>query len=97
MGRTNWNTAPLGVFPTNHNRPSWASMMERQIDRPIPMPSGFVVNSGLKISIDILRGDALATVSNRYHDAAIHDLRLYGQDPRSVLACHRIDGIRDQI
>ena len=45
----NWNTAPLGVFPATHNRPSWASMIERQIDRPIPMPSDFVVNSGLKI------------------------------------------------
>ena len=26
-----------------HSRPPWASMIERQIDRPMPMPSGLVV------------------------------------------------------
>ena len=32
-----------------HSRPWWASMIARQIDRPMPMPSDLVVNSGLKI------------------------------------------------
>jgi len=30
-------------------RPSCASIIERQIDRPIPIPSDFVVKSGLNI------------------------------------------------
>jgi hypothetical protein len=30
--------------------PSWASMIERQIDRPIPIPPDFVVKGGFKIS-----------------------------------------------
>ena len=37
------------MFGDTHNRPSWASMIARQIDRPIPMPSDLVVKSGLKI------------------------------------------------
>ena len=40
---------PLGVFGANHSRPSWASMIARQIDRPIPIPSDLVVKSGLNI------------------------------------------------
>jgi hypothetical protein len=39
----------LRCIPGNHNRPSWASMMERQIDRPMPMPPDFVVKSGLNM------------------------------------------------
>lgn len=45
----NRKTAPSGLFGATHNRPSWASMIERQIDRPIPIPPDFVVNSGLNI------------------------------------------------
>ena len=37
------NVAPQGVFGTVHKRPSWASMIDRQIDRPIPIPLVFVV------------------------------------------------------
>jgi len=29
---------PSGLFGATHNRPSWASMIERQIDRPSPIP-----------------------------------------------------------
>ena len=41
--------APSGLFGATHNRPPWASMIERQIDRPIPIPPDFVVNNGLNI------------------------------------------------
>jgi hypothetical protein len=39
----NSNVAPRGTFALAHNRPPCASMIERQIDRPIPMPADFVV------------------------------------------------------
>ena len=32
-----------------HNRPPCASMIERQIDNPMPMPPGFVVKNELNI------------------------------------------------
>ena len=35
--------APLGRLAVTHNRPPCASMIERQIDSPMPKPSGFVV------------------------------------------------------
>ena len=47
--KVNWNTAPRGMFGDTDKRPSWASMIARQIDSPIPMPSDLVVKSGLKI------------------------------------------------
>ena len=42
-GRVNWNMAPRGSFAVAHNRPPCASMMERQMVRPMPMPLGLVV------------------------------------------------------
>ena len=42
-GTVNWKTAPRGSFALAHNRPSCASMIERQIDSPIPIPVGLVV------------------------------------------------------
>ena len=42
-GRVNWNTVPQGSFAVAHSRPPWASMIDRQIDRPIPTPLDFVV------------------------------------------------------
>ena len=35
--------APRGSHLVAHSRPPWASIIERQIERPMPMPSGFVV------------------------------------------------------
>lgn len=45
--RTNWNTEPRGVLGKTDSMPSWASMIDRQIDSPIPMPPDLVVKSGL--------------------------------------------------
>src|SRR6516164_5158880 len=41
--------APRGRLGVTHNRPPWASIIDRQIDSPIPMPCDLVVNSGLNI------------------------------------------------
>src|SRR5262245_18985937 len=41
--------APRGRLAVIHNRPPWASMIDRQIASPIPMPCALVVNSGLNI------------------------------------------------
>src|SRR5215510_1759656 len=38
--------APRGRLAVIHNRPPWASMIDRQIASPIPMPCALVVNSG---------------------------------------------------
>jgi len=42
-GKVNWNTAPRGLFASAHSRPPWASMIDRQIDSPIPVPLDLVV------------------------------------------------------
>src|SRR6266851_7914318 len=42
-GRLNRNVAPWGMFAVAHIRPPCASMIERQIDSPMPMPPGLVV------------------------------------------------------
>jgi hypothetical protein len=41
--------APRSWSAVTHNRPSCASTIDRQIDRPIPIPSVLVVNIGLNI------------------------------------------------
>ena len=43
VGRVNWKVAPWGTFAVAHTRPPCASMIERQIDSPMPMPLGLVV------------------------------------------------------
>ncbi len=42
-GSENLKTAPYGTLGVTHSRPPWASMIERLIDSPIPMPSSLVV------------------------------------------------------
>src|SRR5262249_41645090 len=43
LGKVNLNAAPRGLLASAHRRPPWASMMDRQIDSPMPVPLGFVV------------------------------------------------------
>jgi hypothetical protein len=45
------------------NRPPWASMMERHIERPIPTPAGFVVTKDSK-----MRSRSSAATSGAYRD-----------------------------
>ena len=49
-GREKLKVAPRGSFDVAHSRPPCASMIERLIDSPIPVPSGFVVKNALKTS-----------------------------------------------
>ena len=42
-GAVNRKVAPRGRLALAHIRPPCASTIERQIDSPIPIPSGFVV------------------------------------------------------
>ena len=42
-GRANWKTAPRGVLALAQSCPPCASMIERQIGSPIPIPAGLVV------------------------------------------------------
>ena len=42
-GKTNWNVAPGPAWPEADSRPPWDSTIDRQIDRPMPMPSDLVV------------------------------------------------------
>jgi hypothetical protein len=39
--------APWGTFAVAHSRPPWASMIERQIESPIPMPLDLVVKKAV--------------------------------------------------
>jgi hypothetical protein len=43
VGNANLKMAPRGSFAVAHMRPSCASMIERQIDSPIPKPPDLVV------------------------------------------------------
>ena len=43
----NVNVAPGPTLDDAHIRPPCASMMERQIDNPIPIPLGLVVKKAL--------------------------------------------------
>jgi len=42
-GRAKWKVDPWSAFSVAQSRPPCASMMERLIDSPMPMPSGLVV------------------------------------------------------
>src|SRR6202795_140375 len=46
-GRLNRKTAPWGTFAVAHIRPPCASMIERQIDSPMPLPLDLVVKKAL--------------------------------------------------
>lgn len=59
-----------------HNVPSWFSMIERQIDSPMPIPLGLVVKKALKSCVALLRVDANARVLDRdKHLATVVQLR----------------------
>jgi hypothetical protein len=43
IGKVNWKIAPRSSLAIAHNFPPWASIIERQIASPIPIPCGLVV------------------------------------------------------
>ncbi|HEY0800765.1 MAG TPA: hypothetical protein VGD54_07975, partial [Steroidobacteraceae bacterium] len=48
-GSVIWNTAPKGSRGDAQIRPPWAAMIDREIAKPIPIPSDFVVNIDSKM------------------------------------------------
>ena len=72
------NVAPRsGLFAANI-LPPWRSMMERQIERPIPSPSGLLVMKGSKIDSSLSAANDFASalgdcgdVSHRAEVAAL--------------------------
>jgi hypothetical protein len=67
--RTNRKTAPSGMLGLTYNRPLWASIIDRQIDRPMPTPSDFVVKSGLNIRSMSFGSTHRSSVFHRNHYA----------------------------
>jgi hypothetical protein len=49
LGRTIWKIEPCGIAADAHRRPPWASMMDRQMESPIPIPRDLVVKKTSKI------------------------------------------------
>jgi hypothetical protein len=62
-GTVNRKTVPYGTFADTHNCPPCDSMIERQIESPMPSPSDFVVKKGSKIRCAIV-GSSPAPVSS---------------------------------
>jgi hypothetical protein len=49
VGMVKRSAVPCGARGATHSCPPWASMIDRQIESPIPRPSGFVVKKGSKM------------------------------------------------
>src|SRR6516162_6286039 len=62
-GNSNWKIEPLDAPADAQIRPAWLSMIERQMESPIPVPRAFVVNRGLKMR-SILDGSIPLPVSS---------------------------------
>ena len=50
-GRVTWNTVPCGTALATVMRPPCDSTIDRQIERPIPIPSAFVVKKASKMRL----------------------------------------------
>ena len=48
VGNAKLKIEPAGLRCITQMRPPWASIIVRQMDRPIPMPLALVVKAGLK-------------------------------------------------
>jgi hypothetical protein len=67
MGSTKWNVEPgPSAFLAAEIRPPGDSNIDRQIERPIPMPARFVAKKVLKIRSTFAGSNADAGVTNRY-------------------------------
>jgi hypothetical protein len=53
-GTVNWNVAPDPAFEVAHRRPPRASLIERLIDSPMPIPSVLVVKNASKRALRVL-------------------------------------------
>jgi len=55
-GQGELNIVPRGSFASAHNRPPWASMIDRQIDKPHPCPLAFVGLEGSENALNMSGG-----------------------------------------
>ena len=98
-GKSIWKTAPFGTFADADNQPPCASTIERQIDNPIPMPSGLVVKNASKSRSICAGSNPGPEIRNRDDDTA--QLVDRGSDLQPPLAMHgirhRLDAVHDQI
>ena len=63
VGTVNRKILPPRRFGDAHRRPPWDSMIDRQIDKPIPIPPGLVVKKASNMwSIVFLSSDLLITL-----------------------------------
>jgi hypothetical protein len=72
-------------------------MIERQIDRPIPIPSAFLVKSGSNIRSISFAPIPVLGIRHRYLDAVGVNIRFHRQDPQLILGRHGLDGVCDQV
>jgi len=79
-------------------RPPWASTIERQIDKPIPIPPCFVVKNVLKI-FSILSASIPEPESAKVINTSplLPISGLHSQHFAARRSIHRFNGIHDQI
>ena len=97
VGNSNWKIEPPVVPGNNQIRPSWFSMIDWQIERPIPIPRALVVNIGLK---SWATSDDLMPVPVSSIDTCTVLDRLSSVFMRSARVCDEpieLDGIHDQV
>src|SRR5438132_12042854 len=91
--------APPDGRGTAHKRPWWDSTIERLIDKPMPMPWGFVVKNGLKICLASFELSPTPQSSTRIRISIEVSFRRANQDllRRVSRPAHRVYAIHDQI
>ena len=99
MGTVKWKAVPCGVRADAHKRPPCASMIDRQIESPMPRPSDLVVKKGSKMRC-AMAGSSPGPVSSTVTCGTV---RLGegdgdGQLPFAVRdRCHGLDAVHDQV
>ena len=96
-GSVKWKSAPPSSESASHIWPPCASTMPRQIDKPTPMPDGFVVTNGWNSFSRTSAGrpgPLSATLTSTMPSA---DRIVLMVSSRRGLVVHRLDGVADQI
>ncbi|MFZ0025198.1 MAG: hypothetical protein WAK72_03225, partial [Pseudolabrys sp.] len=97
IGNSNWKIEPPFALGDTQIRPSWFSMIDWQIERPIPIPRALVVNIGLKSWANVGRLNARPGVFDRHmHFIGLAQFGFYAQHA-SLRRTHCLDGIHDQV
>ena len=97
VGNSKWKMVPLLLPAVTQIRPLWFSMIEWQMERPIPMPWSLVVNSGLEDLTEVGGINSNPGILDRHLYTIVPvQFGFYGQHTR-LYRPHGIDGIHDQI